>query len=198
MSGGLPYEWVSQTNVNGSILKYLEDRIGKTPPYDAVSAPPHGRLFWQDALADPTGMHAPNGAALDYWLEVQIIDEGVLRKVPTLVQIDVFYRVGNKGTQDDGDRFGWKITRVCDDIQKRLAPLEAGIQLFVFDSDDLTKCQPAPGVYLQVMNQNRINGVFSSRRRLPVINGLQRTALTLDVWHVLDIMSGHVWVADRS
>lgn len=167
---------LDQDNVNRSIMRSLHLNWAAGANYT-------GRVFWGDELADPTAFDTRT-SALSHWAIVRIVNEGAGDGVPTLVQVDLYSRVGNRGNQaTTGDRNGRRLTEMAHDLRSGIPASENRILIYDFAVEDTPVVTTG---WLIVGNSRGQINRFNERRRLPAPPGLQRMAVTIAFWHYLD------------
>ena len=166
-----------QVNVDLSIQKHLNDTW-------VVPGGLTARVFWSDPLADPTNLQEVL-SELDYWFDVQFVARGAGQKLPTMVQIDAYYRVGIAGTEATHDRYGHKLTDLIDDLQATLTPAQTAFACYDFSSTPLSPV--SQGCYLQIRSAQGQMGWIDRNARRQLENGLWRQIVTIRVWHRQDL-----------
>ena len=165
-----------QRNVDLSIFKLIQDRFANAAPYST-------RTFFGDSLADPTARSSLN-TALAYWVECRIVARGAGQKVPTVLQVDVYYQTGDPGDQATSDEYGHKATSVGDDFVAAMTPCNAGFTVYDF----ATPSTPvATSEWLLIRNSRGQQGWPEERRPVDTDRGLHRHVLTYHVWHRQDL-----------
>lgn len=164
-----------QRNIDLSLLRIVQTRFA-TGAYAT-------RTFAQDALADPTALDERK-TALRYWVEVSFPSHGTGQKVPTIMQVDCFYAVGDLGNQGTSDQYGHKTTDVADDFVAAMTPANVGLTVYDYDN-------PASPVatteWVLIRNSRGQQGWPESRQRVFAERGLVRETLTYHVWHRQDL-----------
>lgn len=174
-----------QNNVNLTIFRRIKNLV------DAGTY--SGRVFYEDALADPTALNAAN-TALRYWFEVAIVSGGVGLKLPTIVQVDCYYVTGTPGNQSSSDRYGHKVQAMAVDFQSAFAGSSSGVGFKVYDFSTDASNPTETTEWLIPRNSRGQFGWVEEVVRMPSENGLQRVVMTLHVWHHEDLMGMQAYV----
>jgi hypothetical protein len=173
---------VRQRNVNLTIFDKVKDNFAVGTYLN--------RVFPQDALADPVALDETN-TALRFWVELAILNSGTGMKLPTIMQVDCYYAVGDRGNQATSDRYSDKVTGVADDFINAMSTSDAGFLVVDFS---VTPASPTTtDQWLLIKNSRGELGWPESRNRIFNTTGFTRETLTYHIWHHEDLKSAKVY-----
>lgn len=175
-----------QRNVNHTIFKRVDDVLDTGAAFSGVYT---GHVFYQDALADPSAQDAQK-TALRYWLELCVLSGGAGLKLPTLVQCDAYYLVGDESTTSSSDRYGSKVAGILDDLQTVWG--HNGFPVYDFSSTPSTPT--VTDQWLLVQNSRGARGWPEEAQRVILLDDWAwRATATYQIWLQEDLRSSQIY-----
>lgn len=160
-----------------NIRRTIQVALGNVVTLGGVTYP----IYHDYSFADPSDARGgPNHQADRLWVETAFITQQAGRRLFSLVEANVFSRVGGEG-EAGGDPFGVRIGGVADELEGIFSGLTAdGNQLGYLEiSDFADPANPvATGEHLVCQNSRGDFGLVEERKRFPTDSELRRITLT--------------------
>lgn len=173
-----------QVNLDLSVNYVIKQRFEPltSTPFGGTYA---GRVFYEDALADPTALDQRR-TALRYWVGIQFIMPGVGLHLPTIAQMDFYTAVGDSSNQSTSDRWGHKLSAMVQDFIGIWSPSDVSFPVLDFSN----LAAPAPcalPTWFMVKNSRSMWGWPEERIRMIPDKGLNHEVVTYHFWHQADL-----------
>lgn len=159
----------------------------------ALTVPVHP----EDPWADPDGMRDPKDPPERAWIELSWLEEGAGRRGQSVVQIDVYCRIGPKGGAES-DPHGIVVDDIADAVEALFSGVRPGgmgykgwIPVLDF-SDPLNPIEAGNCIFVYNPGNESSWGQPTERRRLPVYSGFQRIVLRYTLRLTTDATPGAV------
>lgn len=170
-----------QDYFNLSINKVIKTRFANSTSFSGIY---NNRVFYEDALADPTAFDQ-RATALGYWVDLSFLMPGLGQHLPTIAQLDFYYAQKDYGDQTgSGDRYGHKLTSMVDDFISIWSPSDASFPLYDFTIPTVPSLQTAWGI---VKNSRSMWGWPEERVKLQPDRGLWHEVVTYHYWFDQDL-----------
>jgi len=165
------------SRLSTNIRRSIQVEIGNTVQYGGVDYP----VYHDYSFADPddaanTEAPSPN----DAWVETQTISQGAGRRSFTLLQMDVFSKVGGEG-EASGDPFGMRADSLTDSLESIFSGLNGtGCFKAYLKVKDYADVNNPVETDRNIICQNSAGdlGMCEERVRKPSEDGLRRIILT--------------------
>lgn len=169
---------VATRNIDGSALN--------------LTVPVHHENVW----ADPDSMGDPKEPPERAWVELAWLEEGAGRRGVSVVQVDVYNRIGQKGALDS-DPHGIIVDDIADEIEERFSGVrpDGTYRGWIPVLDFAVPQAPVPaGNCIFVWNPGAESswGQVTSRRRIMAYDGFQRVSMTYTLRLTTDATPGAV------
>ncbi len=160
-----------------NLRRTIQVKIGNTVQFNGVDYP----IYHDYSFADPDdAMDTENPSPNDAWVETYTVSQTAGRRGFTLLQIDIFSKVGGEG-EASGDPFGLRADSIADSIESIFSGIDVNGELRshirVNDYADVNN-PSATDRYILCQNSRGDLGVCEERSRKPSEDGLRRIILT--------------------
>lgn len=173
-------DWVNDMDpfrLHTNIRRTVQSQIGNLVTADGDDYPVYHDWSWADPDDARDGSSADGDVA---WVETVFVFEGAGRRSFSLLQADIFSRIGEPGGAE-GDPFGMRVGAIADSLESIFSGLRPdGAMRAFFDIQDFAD-PAAPldtGVCMVCQNSDGSFGMAEERKRTPVENSLRRVTLT--------------------
>ena len=165
------------SRVSTNIRRTIQVKIGNTVSYGGASYP----IYHDYSFADPDDANDvitsnPN----DAWVETVTLAQGAGRRSFTLLQIDIFSKIGGRG-EASGDPFGIRAESIADSLESIFSGInDIGGYKSCFEVKDYSDVNNPTSTDRQILcqNSNGDMGMPQERVRSSSEDGLRRIILT--------------------
>lgn len=160
-----------------NIRRTIQVMIGNTVTYNGVDYP----IYHDYSFADPDDANDINNPSPnDAWVETVTLSQGAGRRAFTLLQMDIFSKVGGRG-EASGDPFGMRAETIADSLESIFSGIDVnGGYRSCFAVNDYSDVNNPVSTNRRILCQNSNGdvGMPQERVRSPSEDGLRRIILT--------------------